>query len=434
MQDLGAQDALRRDPIRAIAISASGRENFPADAAGIPLGNGLMGADIRGEEFEALPPHLSAPEAWCLRCGHLRERMDPVFRLAWWKKYRPEIMDRARYFFGWIDYLTFRMTGRAVMDVSTASRYAVFDLDTGAWNQERIRVFDVDPALLPTLQPWGTIVGEVRPDVASEWNLPRGVVVAQGCHDLNCAAYGAGVCDNGTACLVSGSYENVLVVTDQLPTAPMLLRGLSVMPQPGRAGLSVIAVHPTGNAVLNWARQLLAVDIADMDSFLTSARAPSPVMAIPYLSGAMAYWEEGRKARGGILNVTLATTGAQIVQAFMESIAYDTRNTLALMKDEGIGVERIRITGGGARSAWWTQFKADVINLPVEVVSQPEPGTLGAALLAGVAIGVYNDLEAISRALSGTSQVYEPDPARSSQHHARMQTYHATVAALLQTA
>ena len=132
--------------------------------------------------------------------------------------------------------------------------------------------------------------------------------------------------------------------------------------------------------------------------------------------------------------MTLATTGAQIVQAFMESIAYDTRNTLALMKDEGIGVERIRITGGGARSAWWTQLKADVTNLPVEVVSQPEPGTLGAALLAGVAIGFYNDIEAISRALSGTSRVYEPDAARASQHHARMQTYHATVAALLQTA
>jgi len=434
MKELGAQEALRQDRPRAIAISASGRENFPADAAGLPLGNGLMGADVRGEEFEALPPGQLAPEPWCLRCGHLRERMDPVFRLAWWTKHRPQIMDKARYFFGWIDYLTFRMTGHAVMDLSTASRYAVFDLGQGTWSKERIRAFDVDPALLPTLQPWGTIVGELKSEVASEWNLPRGVVAAQGCHDLNCAAYGAGACDNGVAFLVSGSYENVLVVTDKLPTAPMLLRGLSVMPQPCSAGLSVIAVHPTGNAVLNWARQLLGVEIAEMDSFLAPARAPSPEMAIPYLSGAMAYWEDGRKLRGGVLNMTLATTGTQIVQAFMESIAYDTRNTLALMKDEGIAVERIRITGGGARSAWWTQLKADITGVPVEVVGQPEPGTLGAALLAGVAVGVYSDLEAISRTLSGTLCVYEPDIARAAQHHARMQTYQATVAALLQTA
>jgi xylulokinase len=292
----------------------------------------------------------------------------------------------------------------------------------------------MNPALLPRLQPWGTIVGELKPDVAAEWHLPRGTIVAQGCHDLNCAAYGAGVCENGAACLVSGSYENVLVVTDRLPTTPMLLRGLSVMPQPCRAGLSVIAVHPTGNAVLNWARQLLSVEIAEMDSFLAPARAPSPEIAIPYVSGAMAYWEDGRKLRGGILNMTLATTGTQIVQAFMESIAYDIRNTLALMKEEGIAVERIRITGGGARSAWWTQLKADITGVPVEVVSQPEPGTFGAALLAGVATGVYSDLEAISRTLSGTSCAHEPDPARAAQHHARMQTYRATVAALLQTA
>jgi xylulokinase len=433
MQEIGAQEAVRRDPVRALAISASGRENFPADTSGFPLGNGLMGADVRGEEFEARPPNQLAPEMWCLRCGHLRERMDPVFRLAWWRKYRPEIIDKARYFFGWIDFLTFQMTGRAVMDFSTASRYAVFDLDQGTWNQERIRAFNIDPALLPTLQPWGAIVGELKPDVAAAWNLPRGVGVAQGCHDLNCAAYGAGACENGVTCLVSGSYENLLVVTDRFPTPRMLLRGLSVMPQPCRAGRSVIAVHPTGNAVLNWARQLLGVEIAKMDSFLAPVHAPSPAMAIPYLSGAMAYWEDGRKLRGGVLNMTLATTGAQIVQAFMESVAYDTSNTLALIKEEGIAVERIRITGGGARSAWWTQLKADITGVPVEVVSQPEPGTLGAALLAGVAVGVYSDLESVSRGLSGTSCAFEPDGARAAQHQARRETYHATVAALLQT-
>ena len=78
--------------------------------------------------------------------------------------------------------------------------------------------------------------------------------------------------------------------------------------------------------------------------------------------------------------------------------------------------------------------KADITSVPVEVVSQPEPGTLGAALLAGVAVGVYSDLEAISRTLSCTSCVYEPDTARAALHQERMRTYQTTVAALLQTA
>jgi xylulokinase len=191
-------------------------------------------------------------------------------------------------------------------------------------------------------------------------------------------------------------------------------------------------VHPTGNAVLNWARNLVGISIEAMeDGLQPEVREPSPVMAIPYLSGSMTYWEDGRKARGGLAGLTLATSGADVVQAFMESIAYDTVNTLSLMVDEGIEVERIRITGGGARSSWWTQLKADVANMPIEVVVHPEPGTLGAALLAGLAIGVYDDLEDVSENLSGTSTVHMPDPGRAALHEERLETYRRLMALLL---
>jgi xylulokinase len=416
-----------------MAVSASGRENFPADAQGNPLGNGIMGADTRGAEFEIPPDGAPVPEPWCLSCGHLRERMDPIFRLAWWRKYRPEIMEQAKYFFGWIDFLTFRMTSRAIMDQSTVSRYMTYDLRTMDWASDRVTAQDIPPEWLPEVLPWGSVIGELKPEVAEDWGLPSGAVVAQGCHDLNCAALGAGVSEVGTVCLVSGSYENILIPTDRLPTASMLLRGLSVMPQPCEAGLSVIAVHPTGSAVLNWARDLVGTSIEAMEDVLQpEVHEPSPVMAVPYLSGSMTYWEDGRKARGGLVGLTLATSGADVVQAFMESIAYDTANTLSLMMDEGIEVERIRITGGGARSSWWTQLKADVTNKPIEVVAHSEPGTLGAALLAGLAIGVYDDLQDVSDRLSGTRTVHVPDPDRAALHEERLETYRRLMGLLLE--
>ncbi len=433
MQSLVCQEAVRRDPPRAIAISASGRENFPADAQGNPLGNGIMGADTRGAEFETPPEGAPVPEPWCLSCGHLRERMDPVFRLAWWRKHHPEIMERARYFFGWIDFLTFRMTGRAVMDHSTAAWYLVYDLQTMNWAPDRVAAYEIRSDWLAEVLPWGSVIGELRPEVAKDWGLMRGVIVAQGCQDLNCAALGAGVGEIGTACLVSGSYENILIPTDRLPTASMLLRGLSVSPHPGEAGLSVIAVHPTGSAVLKWARDLLDTSIETVEGALKArVRRPSPVMAVPYLSGSMTYWEDGRKARGGLIGLTLATSKTNVVQAFMESIAYDTVNTLSLMMDEGIEVERIRITGGGARSSWWTQLKADMTNMPVEVVEHPEPGTLGAALLAGLAIGVYDDIQDISKSYSGTRTIHTPDPERAALHQERLEMYRKLLALLLE--
>jgi xylulokinase len=146
----------------------------------------------------------------------------------------------------------------------------------------------------------------------------------------------------------------------------------------------------------------------------------------------MTLWENGRKARGGLLGLTLATTRSEVVQAFMESIAYDTVNTLAMMSAEGIQVDRIRITGGGARSAWWTQLKADMTNMPIEVVAQPEPGTLGAALLAGLALGLYDDMEEISRRYSGTEAVYTPHPERAALHQERLATYRKLMALLLE--
>ena len=433
MRDLMSHHALKKDPPKAIAVSASGRENFPADKHGVPLGNGIMGADIRGSEFEAFPEDAPRPEPWTLSCGHLRERMDPIFRLEWWRKYRKEIIERTHYFFGWIDFLHFRMTGRVVMDQSTVSRYMVYDLRSLDWSLERVAQAKIPDSYLPEVLPWGEIIGELNPEVARDWGMPPGVIVAQGCHDLNCAAYGAGVYELGTVCLVSGSYENVLIPTDQLPTASMLLRGLSVMPQPCKAGLSVIAVHPTGNAVLNWARDLVKVSIEEVESALQmSDTGPGPVLGIPYLSGSMTYWEDGRKARGGLVNLTLATSPTDVVRAFMESIAYDLVNSLSMIRNEGIEVKRIRITGGGARSSWWTQLKSDLTNMPVEVVEHQEPGTLGAALLAGLAIGVYDDMEEISKRYSGTGRVYKPNTLRAEEHQEQLELYRRLMKLLLE--
>lgn len=433
MRRLMATDALRRDPPKAMAVSASGRENFLADAQGKPLANGVMGADVRGESFEQSPDGAERPEPWTLSCGHLRERMDPVFRYLWWAEHHPELVEQAHYFLGWHDFLTLRISGRDVTDASQAGRWALWDLERVDWVPERVEDFDIDPQILPEVLPWGELIGEVRPEVAQEWGLPPGVKLANGSMDLNCCALGIGVTAVGTVCMVSGSYENLLIPTADPPTSSMLLRGLSVTPHPGETGLSIFAICPTGNAVLNWARDRLGLSIEGLNEKLQESDAgPSPVTAVPYLSGSMLYWEDGRKARGALLGLTLATTEEEMAKAFMESIAYDHVNTLSLLEEEGVPVNRFRATGGGTRSAWWTQLKADLTGVPIEVVDQPEPGTLGAALLAALATGVIDDLEEAALAFAGTAGVYEPDLERAALYGERIEYYRKTVSTLLE--
>jgi xylulokinase len=431
MCGLMTQESLRRDPPRAIATSASGRENFLADSAGRPLAPGVMGADIRGAEFDIPPANAEIPESWCLSCGHLRERMDPVFRFSWWRKYRPELVESAKYFLGWHDFLTLRLCGRIVQDRSTASRYQVYDLDSNAWSPERVAENEIEPDFLPEVLPWPSVIGKVLPEVVEAWNLPSDTLVTLGGHDVTCAAIGAGVSENGVACLISGSYENLMVMTGAPPTAEMLLRGLSVMPHPGNAGYAALAVCPTGNAVLNWARDLLGTTIDGIDSSLVQRQGPSPVLAVPYLSGSMTYWERGRRAKGALTGLTLATQKTDIVQAFMESIAYDHVINFALLEEEGVPVKRIRAVGGGARSEWWTQLKSDLTHIPIEVVEQQEAGTLGAAILAGLAIGIYDNLESVSLAFSGTRRIHKPDINRAERHQENLAAYRRLVSVLI---
>jgi len=434
IRSLVKEDALKHDPPKALAISASVRENFPADSAGNPLMPCIMAADVRGEEFETATEGATLPEPSSFSCGHNRERMDPFNRLLWWQKYHPDVLKQAKFFPGWHEFFTLRLCGQFVTDCTIAGRWMIYDLKREGWAEDRISEYNVREDLIPEILPWGSIIGDVKKEIVEEWGISNPLKMAVGASDLNCAALGSGVSSAGDACLVSGSFENQLIATDEFPTATMLLRGLSITAHPGRSRHAVWAICPTGTAVLNWARNLMNISIEDLNEKLEeSGFCPSSVLAVPYLSGAFIYWENGRKLRGALFGLTLATSQIDIVKAFMESISYDHVNTLSLLSDEGVKVDYIRAMGGGTRSIWWTQLKSDMMGIPIEVINQPEPGTRGAALLAGFAINSFTDITEASKAYAGTVRIHEPDPSRAALHREKLQTYRSAVQNTLST-
>ncbi len=426
-------DELQRDPPRAVAICASVRENFPTDKHGNPLASCIMAADIRGAEFEIPPEDEPLPEPWAFSCGHMRERMDPFSRLLWWHDNQPGIIRQATYFPGWHEFLALRMCGRYAADPAIASRWQVFDLNTKNWALDRLADHDLDARFLPEVLPWGTMIGKVKQELLEDWGISAPFYLAVGSSDLNGSALGAGVSSVGEICMSSGSFENMLIATTELPSATMLLRGLSITPHPGSAGRAVWAICPTGTAVLNWARNLTGVSIEQLDQQLAEVDpSPSHVLAIPYLSGAFIYWPDGRKLHGAIFGLTLASKPIDIIRAFMESIAYDHVNTLSLLQSEGVIVESIRAMGGGSRSRWWTQLKSDMMGIPIDVIHQTEPGTLGAAMLAGLAIGCINDLTEACRALSSVARHYDPHPGRQREHQKKLARYRRAIQQILE--
>ena len=125
-------------------------------------------------------------------------------------------------------------------------------------------------------------------------------------------------------------------------------------------------------------------------------------------------------SRGAILGLTTATTVPEIYRACMEGVAYEMRLNYEALRDSGIRFEKLNATGGGAGSKVWMQMKADVLNLPITALKTADAGTVGSAMLTGVAIGQFSSLEEAARVMVQEAETYLPRPA---QHEAYMRIY-----------
>jgi sugar (pentulose or hexulose) kinase len=194
--------------------------------------------------------------------------------------------------------------------------------------------------------------------------------------------------------------------------------------------LGLWARSPNGTSVLDWALATTGVQLRTLDEALeATGPEPSPVLFVPHLSGAPTPWPEVRRGSGSALGLTLATTPLDLVRGAMEGIAIELALGIGALRTGGAPVAFTRVTGGGARSAWWMQLKADLLGMPVEVTDQIEPGTLGAALLAGVGVGTYASLpEAAARVR--IARRFEPDDERAAMYAPKVERHMAAARAL----
>jgi xylulokinase len=431
VQRVTASPRARRDPPTALAVSASGREGFPARANGSALGPCLRTADARRPATEAAVTLRRSSTRWIRDCGHVPDHMDPTNRILWWAEQEPRTMSRARWFLGWHELVSLRLTGRPVVDPALASGFLIFDLASKAWSPERIGALGIDPRVLPEVVPWATPLGPVRPRTAAEMGLPRRCVLVAGSWDGSCAAVGAGVVEEGGALLAAGTWESVVAPLSRPRPREVASARLALTHQPSTPGWGLWARSPNGTSVLDWALGVSGIRLARLEAALASAGPdPSPALMIPHLSGAPGPWPASPGAAGAVFGLTLATTGTDLVRAALEGIAIDLALAFDALRAGGSQPQTCTVAGGGARSPWWMQLKADLLGMPVEICEQAEPGTLGAALLAGVGSGVYGSLSEAA-AHTRIERRFEPDERRAARYAAKMAGHRQRAAELL---
>jgi sugar (pentulose or hexulose) kinase len=407
-----ADAAVRRDPPVAVSFSSSAREVFPVDETGMPIGRCLMTPDVRGDDVAAVTASRRSPEEWFRRTGHVPRRMDGINRALWWRATHPETAARARWFMNWHEYFSLLLSGRPVVDACDAGTWATYDTATGAWSEELVAETGIDRKWLSEIERPGVPIGRIRPEAAREYGLPADTLIVTGALDAYAASVGSGAVDPGVVGLACGTWHSfVLPVQADFPVE-IMHDGMNVFPHPGRTGLAILATNPNGMSVVDWARNLVHLSIPELDSGLAQAgRGPGFVFADPMFTP-LPHVPATPGFGGTLSSLTLSTTGLDVVRPLMEGIACEFSLTLDALRERGVESRLVRATGGGSKSTWWMQLHADVCGIPVEVVSQAEPGAFGAALLAGVGAGIYESVSVAVDRLVAVGRRYEPDRER----------------------
>ena len=417
--------------IGGIGVTSFGETFVMTDAKGTPLHTSMLYTDPRGaEECAELTEKIGADRIARIT-GLAPHEMYSVSKIMWIKKHWPEVYLAAKHIFLIGDYVAWHLTGIAQIDYSLATRSMAFDIGRLAWSEEILNAAGIDISLLSRPVPSGTAAGSITGAAAEKTGLNPECRIITVSHDQVAAAVGAGAFDGETAVDGAGTVECLTPIYDSLPEIGVMARGyFSVVPYVIPGKYVAYAFSYTGGALIQWCVNTFAgaekVEAArqgiSVNSLLEAEYkkvGPTGLLVLPHFAGAATpYMDTG--SRGAILGLTAGASLPEIYRACMEGVAYEMRLNYDAIADSGIHFTKLHATGGGAKSRVWMQMKADILNLPITSLQTSDAGTVGSAMLTGVAVGVYRDLAEAAGIMVRHRETFEPDPERHEQY---MQVY-----------
>lgn len=421
----GVQEVLRRSntastSIRAIGISAQGETLICADEHGQPLRPAIVWLDGRAEaEAEMLRSEFSDDLGYRMTGQTSFTPTWPASKILWLRGHEPSTFRKTRWFLLVEDYFIARLTGRFVCEGSLATSTMYWELSTGEWWPDMLRYLQIDETRLPRLVDPGSAVGPILQDVARDLGLDSDTIVCTGALDQAAGAIGVG---NVTPGIFSANTGAALAICATVPSPFVDPDRLMPCHYHGVPKSYMAHTFTTGGIVMRWFRdEFCGAEMAEAsrtgsDPYDLIGKLAATVPAgseglvmLPHLQGAMAP-ESNPHARGVFFGLSLHHRKAHLARAIMEAIAYIVARNIETLEGLGIRVSEVRALGGGARSPVWNQIMADVSGRPVVTMLNPEAACLGAAILAGTAVGVFPSLrEAVDRAVH-IKERYLPTP------------------------
>ncbi len=413
--------AARYPDIAGIGVTSFGETFVMTDEAGEPLHNAMLYTDPRGaEECAELVRKLGADHIAEVT-GLAPHEMYSIAKMMWIKRRQPEVFAAAKRIHLIEDFVVWHLTHKAQIDYSLATRTMAFDIRTLTWSREIFDAAGIDVSLMSEPVPTGTRAGCVTPEAARKTGLSKGCVIVSVSHDQVAAAVGAGAFDGSVAVDGAGTVECLTPIYDSLPDIDVMKKGFfSVVPYVIPGKYVAYAFSYTGGALIQWAMETFGKGETNASMEQAYGRdEPTGLLVLPHFAGAATpYMDTGSK--GAILGLTTATTAAEIYRACMEGVACEMRLNYEALSNSGIHFTRLNATGGGAKSRVWMQMKADILNLPITALKTADAGTVGSAMLTGIAVGLFRDLDDAADRMVQEMETYAP---RAEMHEKYMKIY-----------
>lgn len=351
------------------------------------------------------------------------------FKIKWMQENQPEIYAKTWKFLTISAYITYKLCGAPVIEASEASGSYLMDARQEKWSPEMFQALGLDPERFPEILPCSRVAGGVTAEAARETGLVEGTPVAVGSSDMMASLLAAGLTEIGRAVDVTGTAAMMCILGEKPVQDPRIQNLHHAMP-----GWVTFGIVEYGGISLKWFKdEFCLAEIQEGQALGVSpyklldekaAQVPpgaEGLLFYPYFLG-----ERGLGSpysRGVIFGLTPRSGRPAIARAIMEGIIFDMRRTLEIAEKGGVNVTQIRSVGGGAQSELWCQMRADIYQKPVAVLETFEGGTLGSAILAGVAAGAYaSEAEAAER-LVKVARVLQPNLANKAVYDAQFEIF-----------
>ncbi len=351
---------------------------------------------------------------------------DPTFslcKLLWLKANQPEVMARAARWLNVTHFLAWKLCGEITCDPTLASRTLALDLRRRVWAEDLIAETGLSPELFAPIRPNGARLGRVSAEAAAETGLPAGCAVAVGGHDHIVGALALGALGPGILFNSLGTAEALTVTLDRPSAEPELLRlGYSQgAVEVERPLYYIFGGFPTSGACIEWFRSLFD-DIGHERLIEDGGGVPAGchgVTFVPDLRGRISPVPDPL-ARGAWFGLAADSTRAVLYRAVLEGLAFESRQTVDSLAALGMpAIREIRAIGGNTRNQLLMQIKASVYRHPIKATEMAEVSALGAALLGGLAAGVFDDLAQAQASLEPSLHVIDPVAAWLDRYEAQ---------------